>query len=104
MAKNGSRTLLWLCTLVLGLQFCAPSALHAASYFGAVDELSLRSADPEAPEEGNTFDEDMALLRSAVASVHLPALLNARATSPHGHGDRKGQELLPAAGFQPSAP
>ncbi|MBP7514474.1 MAG: hypothetical protein KA791_08005 [Flavobacteriales bacterium] len=98
------RTLLWLCMLMLGLQFCAPSALHAAVLSGVVDELSLRTADPEAPEEDVELDEDLALIGwpgafpGASPSVH-GSLLRQR-----DDDDRTAQELLSVAGFQPSAP
>ncbi len=98
------RTLLWLCMLMLGLQFCAPSALHAAVLSGVVDELSLRTADPEAPEEDVELDEDLALIGWPSAFVGVSPSVNASLLRQRDDDDRAAQELLSVAGFQPSAP
>ena len=98
------RTLLWLCMLMLGLQFCAPTALHAAVLSGVVDELRLRTADPEAPEEGTELDEDPALFGSLGAFSGVSPSVNASLLRQRDDDDRTAQELLSVAGFQPSAP
>lgn len=98
------RTLLWLCMLMLGLQFCAPAALHAAVLTGVVDELSLRTADPEAPEDGGELDEDPALPGASGAFPGVSAWINGSSLPQRDNDDRTPQELLTVAGFQPSAP
>lgn len=98
------RTLLWLCMLMLGLQFCVPAALHAAGLSGAVDELSLRSTDPEAPQDGSEVDEDLTLPGSPGAWSGVSPWVNAPSPRPRETDGRTGEELLPVAGFQPSAP
>lgn len=104
LAPNRMRTLLWLCMLMLGLQFCVPSSLHAASFRSTVDELSLRSSDPEAPEHGPEFDGDVALLRSWGLLFHAPSMLVATVGRPADDDDRVARSLIPVVGIQPSAP
>ena len=97
------KTLLWLCLLMVGLQCCMTSAVHAAGLQPA-DELSLRAEDPAAPEAEVGLGLELELLRSELTAWQQPgsgACVNV------GTVDERSalrSAVFTVGGVQPSAP
>ncbi len=91
------------CLFLLGLQFCFPLALQAGA-LNAVDEISLRSSDPEAPNEYQGLHQDLCLLGSDDLSLRTPFWCDAPLGRQIMTDDRSVLELLLVSGLQPSAP
>lgn len=97
------KPLLWLCLLMVGLQCCVPTALHAAGLHPA-DELSLRAEGPAAPEEEVWPDSAIDLFHPLLADLCQPPT-----GSTWGEGSMDERCALRSAvfavgGVQPSAP
>lgn len=90
-------------SFLLGLQFCFPLALQAGA-LSAVDEISLRSSDPEAPSEHQGFDQALFLLESNELSLRTPFWCDAPSGCKDAADERSVLELLLVSGLQPSAP
>lgn len=97
------KPLLWTCLLMVGLQCCLPTALHAAGLHPA-DELSLRAEGPAAPEEEVGPDGAIDLLHPFFAAMRQPS---SAATWGEGSVDERcalRSAVFTVGGVQPSAP
>lgn len=101
MERLRIRNLLLACTVLLGLQFCFPIALHAGSMTQVAEMISLGTKDPETKLDAQAdLDVTAPVLLALVLCRPVEAIVCFRPEADY----RAHPSLLPVSGLHPSAP
>lgn len=101
MERLRIKNLLLACTVMLGLQFCFPIALHAGTMPQVAEMISLGAEDPETKPDAHTdLDATVPVLLALVMCRAEEATVCFRIEA----DDRAHPSLLPVSGLHPSAP